>query len=149
MKRPRYNNKRKRKRTSRFKQGYYIPVNESKYKQPQDTTMNSEKYPFMRSSWEQKFARYLDFSENIEFWSTEAFPVYYISPKDGKQHRYFIDFMFKTISGDKFLVEIKPNKQKGDPVNIAKWEQAEKYADKIGAKFLVVTEIELKKFGLL
>jgi hypothetical protein len=133
----------------KYKQGFYKPLNEEKYRQPQDRTMNSQIYPEYRSSWELAFMRYLDSSENIEFWGTESFAIWYISPKDNKKHRYYIDFMFKTKDGIKYLVEIKPSKQKNNPINIAKWGQAERYAKQIQAIFTVVTEIELKKWGLL
>ncbi len=147
--RPRYNNKKKRRQPGKFKRGLYRPLNEDKYKQPLDRTMNSNIYPEYRSSWELKFMQYLDGSDRILFWSTETFPIQYISPKDGQPHRYFVDFVFKTTDGEKHLVEIKPYNQKKMPVNIAKWEAAEAYCKKSGATFSVVTEKELKAWGLI
>ena len=88
-------------------------------------------------------------SSNIEYWGTEVFPILYISPKDNAQHRYFVDFVFKTSNGEKHLVEIKPHAQRKDPVNIAKWEAAERYCKEVGATFSVVTEVHLKQWGLL
>ncbi len=145
--RPRY--KSKKRRQGKFKQGFYKPINEVKYRQPQDRTMNKEIFPEYRSSWELAFFKYCDTSANVEFWSVESFPIPYISPKDNKEHRYYVDVMFKTTNGKKFLIEIKPNKQKTDPVNQAKWDAARLYCKKVGAIFLVITEIELKKFGLI
>ena len=157
IKRPRNNKQRKRKqytsgesrKKSRWKQGFYQPINEDKYKQPVDTTMNSKGLPEYRSSWELKFMEYLDKSDNILYWGTEAFSIKYISPKDNRQHRYYIDFVFMTKNNEKHLIEIKPKAQCNDPVNLAKWEAAEQYCKVIGATFSVVTEIELKKWGLL
>jgi len=151
--RPRYNSKRKRK-SGKFKQGEYIPkMNESgtplKYRPPSDTLMNNKLYPFMRSSWEFVFAKFLDNNDNVQMWSTEPFAIPYISPKDGKPHRYYVDFVFTDISNNKFLVEIKPNSQKKCPINLAKWEAAESHAKQINAEFWVVTEVELKKWKLL
>lgn len=136
-------------KTSRFKRGYYQPVNESKYRQPQNRHMNSMHIPEYRSSWELAFMKYMDFSEQIEYWGTEAFAITYISPKDNQPHRYFVDFVFMTITQEKHLVEIKPHSQCKDPINIAKWEAAEKFCEKIGATFSVVTEKELKKWNLI
>lgn len=98
-------------------------------------------------------------------WSSEETVVPYVSPVDGKTHRYFVDFNAKFILANKkvqsFLVEVKPFAETQEPkrgskrektflnecmtfaVNKAKWEAAEKYAASIGAKFIVVTENEL------
>ncbi len=144
----RYNEKRKR-RKGKFQRGFYQPMNESKYRRPQDTHMNAQQWPEYRSSWEKNFMMYLDTSEHISWWSSEPFKIMYISPKDGQPHRYFVDFAFNTIDNNKYLIEIKPKAQCKNPVNLAKWEAAERYCKQIGATFLVVTEVELKKWGLL
>ena len=125
---PRYRYHKKKKRTgSRFKQGVYIPVNEDKYRAPQDNKMNSSGIGMTyRSSWELEFAKYLDHSENILYWGSEPFAIPYISPKDNQPHRYYIDFVFMTTTKEKFLIEIKPKGQTKDPVNLAKWEAAER-----------------------
>ncbi len=135
----------------KFKQGFYIPLNEDKFKKspnPQNP-MNSEIYPFYRSSWELAFYKWVDQSPIIEFWGTESFPILYISPKDNKQHRYFVDVIFQTTKGQKHLVEIKPSSQCNNPINLAKWEAARTHCDKIGALFTVITEKELKAWGLI
>ncbi len=111
--------------------------------------MNSGEYPYMRSSWEFAFAKYLDHADTVKWWSTEPFAIPYISPKDNKQHRYFVDFVFLTVTGEKHLIEIKPNIQRKCKVNQAKWEAAERYSKQIGAIFSIVTEIELKAWGLI
>ena len=93
--------------------------------------------------------KYCDLSENILSWGTEPFAIYYLSPKDNQTHRYYVDFVFVTKSGDKHLVEIKPASQRKDPVNLAKWEAAEHYCKQINATFSVITENELKAWGLI
>jgi len=146
--RPRYNNKRKRK-GGRFQRGFYTPINEEKYIQPIDKTMNSGLLPEYRSSWEKAFMKYVDTSDKIKSWGTEPFPIRYVSPKDNQVHRYYIDFVLMMTDGSKHLIEIKPLGQCKMPVNLAKWEAAEMYCRQIGATFTVVTEVELKKWGLI
>jgi hypothetical protein len=65
----------------------------------------------MRSSWETKFAIWCDKNPQIIKWSSEETIVPYVSPIDGKTHRYFIDFKIQTASKKTYLVEIKPMKQ--------------------------------------
>ncbi len=141
--------KKKRKRTSRYKQGFYKPINEDKYKQPVDRTMNKTEYPEYRSSWELAFYKFCDLSEKVEYWGTESFAIRYLSPKDNKVHRYYVDIVMKMKSGEKHLVEIKPEKQTLDPVNLAKFQAAEEYCKQIQATFTVVTEKNLKSWGMI
>lgn len=156
--RKRYNDKKKRRagsaavggrRKSRFKRGFYEPINEQKYVQPMDKHMNSQPFPEYRSSWEHAFMKYCDLSINVISWGTEPFAIKYVSPKDNEWHRYYIDFVFIDLTGTKHLVEIKPKGQCNDPLNLAKWEAARDYCLKIGATFSVVTEVELKMWGLI
>ena len=147
--RPRYYQKKQRRKGSKFKRGFYVPINEDKYRKPVDKLMNSQEFPEYRSSWELAFMKYMDHSDQIEYWGTEAFAIKYISPKDNQIHRYYVDFVFMTKNKEKHLVEIKPYNQKKDPINIAKWEAAEMYCKQIGATFSVVTEKELKKWNLI
>ncbi len=146
----RYQSKRKRGSGSRFKTGIYIPINEKKYRQPSDTTMSKSALgPTYRSSWEKAFMEYCDASENVVMWGVEPFPIMYLSPKDNKMHRYYIDIVMKMKNGQKHLIEIKPKSQCNQPINLAKWEAARMYCSKIGAIFTVVTEVELKAWGLI
>jgi len=146
--RPRYHSKRKR-RKGRFDRGFYHPVNEGKYIKPIDRTMNAGPYPEYRSSWEKVFMKYIDYSDNIKSWGTEPFAIKYVSPKDNRFHRYFVDFVLVMQDGSKHLIEIKPLSQCKNPINLAKWEAAKAYCASIGATFTVITEVDLKKWGLL
>ena len=146
------------KKNNKFRQGIFKPSNTSKY------IGNSD--PIYRSGWELKFFRWADLNENIIAWGSENIIIPYISPLDGKVHRYFVDnfIVFKNKEGkkNKFLIEIKPSKQVAKPtstkgkrrttilyeqktwvVNQAKWEAAKRWADKKGYEFLILTEKEL------
>ena len=63
-----------------------------------------------RSSWEYKFMKWCDVTPTVQEWGSEEIIIPYISPVDGKRHRYFPDFYVK-IQGRKYLVEVKPLKQ--------------------------------------
>ena len=138
--------------------GKYILRNKGKYKGDPNNII-------WRSSWELKFLRYLDHHPNILEFSSEEHVIPYISPLDGKYHRYFVDFHFKVLTKEKeikeYLVEIKPHSQTIEPrkpkritesyvnsvktylVNTAKWNAAKKYAEKNGMSFIVITENHL------
>jgi len=143
LKGKRYQTKRRRKRETKWEQGTFIPKNLNKYKKPFDKYMNENEFPTYRSSWELKFMKWCDENINIEYWTSEPFFVPYINPRDGQKHRYFADFLVKFKDGRKFLIEIKPQNQTNDPINLAKWEAAEKFCEKHNLTFSVLTEKEL------
>ena len=68
-----------------------------------------------RSSWERKFCAWCDLNENIVEWASEEFCIPYLSPLDGRVHRYFPDFLIKVKekngSTKTYVVEVKPKKQ--------------------------------------
>ena len=88
--------------------GRYRPSNKKKYR----GDVNNIIY---RSLWERKFMVKCDLDPDIIEWGSEEVIIPYISPVDGKQHRYFPDFYVKTSNGDKFLIEIKPKKYTKQP----------------------------------
>ena len=45
-----------------------------------------------RSLWERKFMVWCDRNINVEEWGSEEIIIPYISPVDGRVHRYFPDF---------------------------------------------------------
>ena len=132
---------------------------------------NPEKYKgdptsiIWRSLWERKCMKYLDGNPNILEWSSEEFFIWYKSPIDNRQHRYFPDFFVKEKYSDgsikKYLVEIKPKKQTAPPTkpqrqtkkyisevyeyakNQSKWEAAKEWCDDRGYEFVILTETEL------
>jgi len=114
------------------------------------------------SLWERQFCRYCDETSSILEWCREPFPIPYISPKDGRKHRYYIDFYVKSLNKDGtediYLVEVKPHKETKPPkprerkskkflmesltyaVNTAKWDAARNVCDMKGWKFLILDE---------
>ena len=118
-----------------------------------------------RSSWERKFCRWCDLSENIISWGSEEFYIPYISPIDNRVHKYFPDFIIKVReqSGEikTYVIEVKPKKHTVPPqkksrvtksyiyeaktyaVNQAKWKAAEEFCKDRLIEFKVITEDNL------
>ena len=134
----------------------------SKYKPKSPTKYAGDSNNIIcRSSWERKFCQWCDLNENVLQWGSEEFSIPYISPVDGKKHRYFPDF-YVEIAGKKYIVEVKPFRQTKEPktqkkvtktyinevftyaINKAKWTAAEKFCKHTGLKFMLITEKELK-----
>jgi hypothetical protein len=119
-----------------------------------------------RSSWELKFMIYCENNDSIIEWGSEEIYIPYISPLDGKRHRYFPDFYVKLIDRTgqikKYIIEIKPQYQVNGPkvqsrqtkkyinevmtyaVNRAKWSAAEEFCKDHRLEFMILTENELK-----
>jgi hypothetical protein len=98
-------------------------------------------------------------------WGSEEVVIPYISPIDGKVHRYFTDFIVKQLNtmGKKetLIIEVKPKAQTRPPekksrvtkryltevktwgVNQAKWKAANEFCKDRGWKFKIVTEDDL------
>ena len=145
-------------KNSSFRQGYYALNNPEKY-------IGDPTKIIYRSSWEYRFCRYCDDSVNVLKWSSEPYPIKYVSPIDQKQHDYYIDFYMKLKKNDiesDYLVEVKPEGSLQKPrfegiqtmqklknfnyaakmflVNTAKFLAAKKHAESVGYKFVIVTE---------
>ena len=137
----------------KYHQGIFKPKFPAKYK-------GNPKSIFFRSGLEKRF--FLEFDENpqILFWASEEMFVLYVSPKDNKVHRYFVDCIIETKDG-KIMIEIKPYSQCYRPkatkntkklitetiayeVNQAKWKAAEAFCKEHKMKFMVCTEKDLK-----
>lgn len=129
--------------------GRFIPSNPSKY------IGNVNKIIF-RSSWELHFFKWLDANDSVLKYGSEELSIPYISPLDGRVHRYFPDLiiLYKHKDGSirKEIIEIKPFKETVPTpkmserdkqvlaVNMAKWQAAGEFANMYGATFRVVTE---------
>ena len=91
----------------------YKPSHPEKY-------LGNSKNIICRSSWERQFCRYCDTNPNVVKWASEELSIRYISPVDGRPHRYYPDFLIevKEKSGKlkKYVIEIKPKKQTQPPV---------------------------------
>lgn len=146
-----------RKRTSKFKQGLFAPINKDKYKGT---------YPIIyRSSYELRFMRWADRNPSIITWGSESIVIPYQNPLTGNISRYFVDnnITIKAKDGSikKYLIEIKPSAQTIPPKaggrntkallrrqaeyikNRAKWQAAEAWSKKKGYEFTILTEKHL------
>ena len=143
---------------SQSHKGLFTPQNDQKYR-------GSRPIVF-RSGLECSLMRWLDRNSKVVQWGSESVVIPYISPKDGRMHRYFVDFvvLMSTERGPKkFLVEVKPEKQTQPPstnsrkskknllyeqimwaVNTCKWEAAKAWCTKNGFEFVILTEKQLK-----
>lgn len=140
----------------RYKQGQFKPKNPKKYLGDVDNIV-------YRSGWELKCMKHFDYSQTVLAWNSEEIIIPYISPKDNKYHRYFMDFLIVTKdkdTGEKkvTLIEVKPKAQTLPPkrqgkkkerflqeaityeVNQAKWAYARKYCEQKGWSFAIMTE---------
>ena len=138
-----------------YQQGYYTVLNQAKY-----AGKGAPKY---RSGWELAFMRFCDTNDHIITWSSESLVIPYINPLTGKKTRYIPDFLIqyrnkhnKVVTE---LIEIKPKKQsilesKANnrdraivAVNYAKWAAAQKWCQRNGLTFRVITEDDIFRQG--
>ena len=118
-----------------------------------------------RSLWERKFMVYCDTNESVIEWGSEEVIIPYLSPWDGKMHRYFPDFYIKVKQSSgkikKFIIEVKPKKQTRPPkpvtrktkrfinevrtwgINEAKWKSATEWCNNNDMEFKILTEDHL------
>ena len=90
-----------------FKQGVYFPTRPEKYVGATPI--------IYRSSWELKFFRWCEVNDNVLEWTSESNIIPYRNPNTGRMHRYFVDNSVVIKEGSnisKYLIEIKPKKQK-------------------------------------
>ena len=138
--------------------GRFTPSNPQKY-------VGDYKNIIYRSSWECRVMNWLDKNPDIISWASEELIIPYISPADGKKHRYFPDFLVKVKNKDgalkTMLIEVKPKYQTQPPaqkkritkqyinevvtygVNQAKWKAATEFCLDRGWEFKIITEDHL------
>jgi hypothetical protein len=135
----------------------FTPQNPKKY------NGNAENIIY-RSSWELRCMKWFDDHPDIIWWSSEELAIPYVSPVDGKRHRYFPDFIIKVQRKDgtvmTHVIEVKPFAQTQRPVqkrktkrflqeaatyaiNQMKWKAADEFCHTHGWKFQILTEKEL------
>lgn len=125
-----------------------------------------------RSSWELACFNYLDGNPNIECWGSEIVKIPYKSRLDALQGKnkvrnYFMDIFFKTVTGNCYIIEIKPDKETRPPSDTAnktkwwyhdmqtfllnqdKWNAATIYAKEKGWMFQIWTEHIIDKIKTL
>ena len=132
--------------------GIFRPRNISKYR-------GDYRKIIYRSLMELRFMQKCDEDPNILRWASEEVIIPYLSPLDGKCHRYFPDFWIKTTTRET-LIEIKPKVQTRPPrakpnkrrylnemrtwyVNEAKWKAAKTYCDKYDWTWAILTEKDI------
>jgi hypothetical protein len=141
---------------AKYRQGVFTPTNKDKF-------LGST--AIYRSGLELKFMRFCDNNPNVIKWGSENVIVPYISPLDGRAHKYYVDNFVIIKEGNvikKYLIEIKPSKQTLPPEtkykkkqhliyeqsmyikNQAKWQAAREFCKKKGLDFLILTEKHLK-----
>jgi hypothetical protein len=145
--------------------GRFRPANPQKYRGDPTNIV-------YRSLWEFKFFKFIDLHPDVIWWQSEEVAIPYLSPIDGKMHRYFPDvILHKKVGDDKFetvMIEIKPEGQTRPPdiskknktptgrisrrylnevktfgINDAKWKAARQYCSAKGWKFEIMTEKHL------
>ena len=138
--------------------GYVKPERPEKYK-------GNPRNIIYRSMWERHCMVYFDRNDNVLEWASEEIIIPYVSPFDGRVHRYYPDFFLKIKKGqmtEMWIIEVKPSKYLKPPKegkrktksylyeirewgrNSAKWEAAKDYCEKRGWVFDVWTEKTLK-----
>lgn len=144
-------------RGRKYYQGLFKPKHPEKY------AGDPNKIVF-RSGLEKRYFKKIDENPDIIKWASEEAEciIPYISPLDGRYHRYFCDVLIKTKNGEVFLIEIKPEAETREPqkkgrksqqtfmqevltwsVNSAKWKAAEAHCKKKKWKFLILTENQI------
>ena len=132
-----------------------------------------------RSSWEFAFCRFCDMNLNVVKWSSEGLEIQYKITNDIGQietHRYYPDFYVEMTTNDpekyeRLLIEIKPKHETELPIpqkkqtlkilenyeyalrqykkNLQKWAFTKDWCEKRNIKFVIITELDLKKRGLI
>ena len=138
--------------------GRFTPKNPRKYKgNPHNVVY--------RSLWERKFMVYCDTNEAVIEWGSEEIIIPYLSPWDGRIHRYFPDFYIKVKQANgsykKMIIEVKPKKQCQAPtepkrktrrwyketktwgINSDKWKYADERCNNNDMEFKILTEDHL------
>lgn len=146
------------KKGGNWKSGIYVVQNREKY--------IGRCNPKYRSSWESRMFTFMDLNKNIIRWGAEIVEIPYVFQLDGRVHKYITDIYceVKNKQGviDKYILEIKPQKQTKEPVppkiknmkalkrynyerytyvkNHDKWKAAKIFCDRKNIKFEIITE---------
>lgn len=164
-------NKKNKKGQNKYHQGKFFPQNSMKY--IGNTPI------LYRSSWEFAFCKWCDMNDKVNKWSTESLEIpYQLVNGSGniENHRYLPDFYVEmtTNEQDKYerlIIELKPLKETIAPTqpikqtqkilenyyysvqsfkkNLFKWHFAKDWCEKRHMKFVIVTEEDLKKRGII
>lgn len=94
------------------------------------------------SSWEQKFIRFIDKSNEISK-IYDMIPILYYNPEKLKDSYYFADFYLELSDGVKVLIEIKPHRLVDNKIVALKRNAALDYCKSNGIYYITLTEREL------
>jgi len=99
-----------------------------------------------KSSYELIVAQYLDNNEKVIKFLYEPISITYSLMVRGKAelHKYYPDFLIYFKDGSKEMWEVKPSSQVKWYKNVYKWKYAMAYCKKIGIKFKIITEKDIK-----
>lgn len=136
----------------------------AKYNQGEFTPSNPDKYigtyPIeYRSSWELTIMNLFDNHPNVEQWASETIEIPYISPVDGRWHKYIPDFFVIYLDKNEKrygeIIEVKPASQTFEDlaksrkdkkellINQAKWKYAVEWCKSQGIEFRIMTEEQI------
>jgi hypothetical protein len=103
-----------------------------------------------RSGWELKYALWLDAQLDVSSYRYEPYAISYVSNKrTGRKRKYYPDFEVTRSDGSLILVEIKPKKKMTVVKNVKKFAAAQAFCLLRNMTFSVITEVDLKRLGLL
>lgn len=133
---------------NKYIQGYYKPVNPSKY--------IGNNIPKFRSSWEFTLMKFFDTNPNIINWASESIKIPYKNPFTGKYTVYVPDFVVTYVDAKgnqkAEIIEVKPAKETflekarstqakaAVALNTYKWAAAQAFAKQHGLGFRVMNE---------
>jgi hypothetical protein len=126
-----WKDKKKNKKKPQYKQGSII------------SEKNDGKEITYRSGYEYDVYGCLELLPEVVAYDTEKVEIPYFY--DGKEHIYLPDLRIVFNDEDIELWEIKPDRQKHLPKNQAKWLAAREYCQIRGWRFVVITEVGIKK----
>ena len=144
---------------TKFHQGQFIPKHPEKY-------VGDPTNIRFRSGWEKKCMVFFDENPSVISWNSEGIMIPYLCATDGRQHRYYPDFLVKFKKRDgtivTTLIEVKPLKQTKPPVqpkrrtkrflqevetyakNRSKWDYAIEWCKQKGIEFTLLTEVHIR-----
>lgn len=103
-----------------------------------------------RSGWELVYFQHLDSDENVKEFFSEPFKIPYVSNVRSKKLRNYIpDLLVVFVDGSRKLIEVKPTSKLDQPVNVKKFNAARQWCNDQATEFVLVTEVDLKRLGLL
>lgn len=103
-----------------------------------------------KSSWELAYMKFLDKSDDVKSYQYEQVIIMYVCKlKMYNLRKYLPDFLVEYLDGRKELIEIKPASKVKDYQVAEKAKIAEQWCREHNATFKFMTEVDLKKIGVL